>query len=75
MPKVSAEWKSPSAVLPSPHQVAAMRVSPLAALAIAQPTAWGYWVVRLPEIEKKPKRFSEYMIGSWRPFNLSPAFE
>ena len=43
--------------------------------AIAQPTACGYWVARLPEMEKKPKRFSEYMIGSCLPCSLSPRFE
>ena len=53
----------------------AMRLSPLMALAIAQPTACGYWVPRLPEIEKKPCFLSEYMIGSWRPFIWSPLFE
>jgi hypothetical protein len=41
------------AVDPSPIQVAAMRVSPLIALAMAQPTACGYCVARLPEIVKK----------------------
>ena len=44
-----------------------MRVSLLMAEAIAQPTAWMYWVARLPEIEKKPCSFDEYMTGSWRP--------
>ena len=73
--KVSAEWKSPSAVEPSPHQVAAIRVSPFDAEAIAQPTACGYWVVRLPEIEKKPVSRAEYMIGSCLPCSLSPLFE
>src|SRR5215210_4680632 len=72
---VSAEWKSPSAVAPSPIQPIAIRLSPLIALAIAHPTAWGNWVPRLPEIEKKPNALSEYMIGSWRPFSLSPLFE
>ncbi len=52
-----------------------MRLSPLAALAIAQPTACGYCVARLPEIEKKPVAFDEYMIGSWRPFSGSPRLE
>ena len=44
-----------------------MRVSPLEAEAIAQPTACGYCVVRLPEIEKKPASRTEYMIGSCLP--------
>lgn len=35
----------------------------------------GYCVVRLPEIEKNPKRFSEYMIGNCLPCSLSPRFE
>ena len=73
--KVQAEWKSPSAVDPSPHHTAAIRLSPFAAEAIAQPTACGYCVVRLPEIEKKPNRFSEYMMGSCLPPSLSPVFE
>jgi hypothetical protein len=70
-----AEWKSPSAVAPSPIQPMAMRLSPLIAEAIAQPTACGNWVPRLPEIEKNPCALSEYMIGSWRPCSLSPLFE
>ena len=45
-------WKSASALAPSPIQAAAMRSSPLMAAAIAQPTACGNWVARLPEIEK-----------------------
>ena len=73
--KVSAEWKSPSAVAPSPIQPIAMRLSPLIAAAIAQPTACGNCVPRLPDMEKKPNALSEYMIGSWRPFSLSPLFE
>ena len=40
--KVSALWKSGSAVEPSPIQSETMRVSPLIAEAIAQPTAWMY---------------------------------
>src|SRR3546814_12879886 len=72
---VQAEWKSPSAVDPSPSQVAAMRVSPLIALAIAQPTACGHCVARFPLIEKKLCSRLEYMIGNWRPFSLSALFE
>jgi hypothetical protein len=68
-------WKSPSAVAPSPIQPAPIRLSPLIADAIAQPTACGYCVPRLPEMEKKPCARSEYMIGSWRPLSLSPLFE
>ena len=49
-----AAWKSPSAVAPSPTQAEAIFVSPLMPEAIAQPTACGSWVVRLPEMEKKP---------------------
>ncbi len=55
--------------------LAAMRVSPLAAEAIAQPTACGYWVARLPEIEKNPYSLDEYMIGSWRPCSGSARLE
>src|SRR6185436_10250226 len=69
--KVSALWKSDSAVAPSPIQPEAMRVSPLIAEAMAQPTAWMYWVPRLPEIEKKPARLYEYITGSWRPLRGS----
>src|SRR5256885_867241 len=50
--KVSAWWKSGSAVEPSPIQLAAMRWSPLMAEAIAQPTACGNWMPRLPAREK-----------------------
>src|ERR1044072_4279563 len=71
----NAERKSPSAVAPSRIQPMQMRLSALIALAIAQPTACGYWVPRLPEIEKNPCFLSEYMIGSWRPFTGSPLFE
>ena len=53
----------------------AMRVPPLIAEAIAQPTAWGYCVARLPLIVKKLFSRQEYMIGSWRPFSLSARFE
>ena len=38
---MQAAWKSPSAVEPSPSQVAAIRLSPLIAEAIAQPAACG----------------------------------
>src|SRR6478752_9035244 len=62
--KVSAVWKSASAVAPSPIQPEAMRVSPLIAEAIAQPTAWMNCVARLPEMEKKPAFFDEYITGS-----------
>src|SRR5690606_15260200 len=58
--KTRAEWKSLSAVEPSPIQPAAMRVSPLMAEAMAQPTAWMTWVARLPEMEKKPARMYSY---------------
>ena len=50
--KVSAVWKSASAVAPSPIQAEAIRVSFLIAEAMAQPTAWMNCVARLPEIEK-----------------------
>src|SRR6476469_4127312 len=73
--KVIALWKSPSAVAPSPTQPIAIRLSPLIAAAIDQPTACGNCVARLPEIEKKPYALSEYMIGSCRPLSLSPLFE
>src|SRR5690348_5440886 len=73
--KVIAEWKSPSAVAPSPTQPMQIRLSPLIAAPIAQPTACGNCVARLPEIEKKPCALSEYMIGSWRPRSLSPELE
>ncbi len=66
--KVSAVWKSASAVAPSPIQAEAMRVSPWIAEAMAQPTAWMNCVARLPEIEKKPARLYEYITGSCRPF-------
>src|SRR6476646_3128167 len=73
--KVIAEWKSPSAVAPSPTQPMQMRLSPLIAAPIAQPTACGNCVARFPEMEKKPCALSEYMIGSWRPLSLSPRLE
>ena len=66
--KVRAVWKSGSAVAPSPIQPEAMRVSPLMAEAMPQPTAWMNCVARLPEIVKKPARLYEYITGSWRPF-------
>src|SRR5574343_1737278 len=69
--KVSAVWKSDSAVAPSPIQAEAILVSPLIAEAIAQPTAWMTWVARLPEIEKKPARLYEYITGNWRPLSGS----
>ena len=69
--KVSAVWKSDSAVAPSPIQAEAILVSPLIAEAMAQPTAWMTWVARLPEIEKKPARLYEYITGSWRPLSGS----
>ena len=52
-----------------------MRLSPFIALAIAQPTACGVCVARLPLMVKKLCSRLEYMIGSWRPFSLSPLFE
>jgi hypothetical protein len=73
--KVSAVWKSASAVEPSPIQPLAMRVSPLIALAIAQPTAWMNCVARLPEIEKNPRRLNEYMTGSCRPLSGSRSLD
>ena len=72
---VSAWWKSASAVVPSPTTPEAMRVSPLIADAIAQPTAWMYCVPRLPEIEKKPTSRAEYMIGICRPCRRSFSLE
>src|SRR5688572_25103310 len=66
--KVSAVWKSDSAVAPSPIQADAILVSPLIAEAMAQPTAWMNCVARLPLIVKKPARLYEYITGSWRPF-------
>ena len=68
---VSALWKSASAVEPSPIHADATRVSPLIAEAIAQPTAWMYCVPRLPETEKKPFAFDEYITGNWRPLSGS----
>ena len=73
--KVSALWKSASAVEPSPIQAEAMRVSPLIAEAMAQPTAWMYCVPRLPETEKKPCLRDVYMTGSWRPLTGSRSLE
>src|SRR5437868_6454944 len=59
--KVRAVLKSDSAVAPSPIQADAILVSPLIAEAMAQPTACGYWVARLPEMLKKPFSRTEYM--------------
>src|SRR6478609_11212504 len=73
--KVSAVWKSASAVAPSPIQPEAMRVSPLMAEAIAQPTAWMNWVARLPEMVKKPLGRSEYITGNWRPLRGSRSLD
>src|SRR6478752_7223774 len=73
--KVSAVWKSDSAVAPSPIQAEAIFVSPLIAEAIAQPTACTNWVARLPEIEKKPARLYEYITGSCLPLSGSRAFD
>ena len=61
---VKAWWKSASAVEPSPIIAEATAVSPLIAEAIAQPTACGYWVPRLPEIVKNPASRAEYITGS-----------
>ncbi len=41
-----------------------MRVSPLMAEAMAQPTACTNCVARFPEMEKKPLSRMEYMTGS-----------
>ena len=68
-------WKSASAVAPSPIQPEAIRVSPLIAEAMAQPTAWMNCVARLPEIEKKPARLYEYITGSCRPFSGSRSLD
>src|SRR6059058_4236485 len=59
--KVSAVWKSASAVAPSPIQADAIFVSPLIAEAMPQPTAWMNCVARLPEMVKNPARLYEYM--------------
>src|SRR3954469_5594800 len=64
--KVRAVWKSASAVDPSPIQPLAIRVSPLIAEAMAQPTDWMNCVARLPEIEKKSRFLYEYMTGNCR---------
>src|SRR5215470_11680954 len=61
--KVSALWKSGSAVEPSPIHAETMRVSPLIAEAMAQPTAWMYCTPRLPATEKKLCLFDEYITG------------
>src|SRR5215212_872491 len=73
--KVSAVWKSASAVAPSPIQPDAILVSPLIAEAIAQPTAWMNCVARFPEIEKNPARLYEYITGSCRPFSGSRSLD
>ncbi len=73
--KVSAVWKSASAVEPSPIQAEAMRESPLIADAMAQPTAWMNCVATLPEIEKNPALLYEYITGSWRPLSGSRSFD
>jgi len=72
---VSALWKSGAAVAPSPIQAEAMRVSPLIAEAIAQPTAWMYCVPRLPASEKNPCRFEVYITGICRPSTGSRSLE
>ena len=43
--------------------------------AIAQPTACGYWVPRLPEIENMFAFFEWYMMGNCRPLHMSPVFD
>src|SRR3954469_408377 len=73
--KVRAVLKSDSAVAPSPIQADAIRVSPLIAEAMPQPTAWMYCVARLPEIVKKPLAFTEYITGSWRPLSGSRSLD
>ena len=55
--KMMPWWKSASALEPSPIQVQAMWSSLRMAAAMAQPTACGNWVVRLPEIEKMRPAF------------------
>ena len=70
-----ALWKSASAVVPSPTTPEAIRVSPLIADAIAQPTAWMYCVPRLPEIVKNPASRAEYMTGICRPCMRSFSLE
>ena len=50
-------------------------MSPLIADAIAHPTACTYWVPRLPEIEKNPASFAEYITGIWRPWRRSFSLE
>ena len=74
-PPLQHRFSGSTEVEPSPHHTAAIRSSPLLAEAIAQPTACGYCVAKLPEIEKKPYSFAEYMIGSCRPLSGSEAFE
>ena len=60
---------------PSPIHAEAIAVSPRSAEAIAQPTAWTYCVARLPEIEKNPYSFDEYITGSCRPLSGSRVFD
>ena len=43
--------------------------------AMAQPTACGKCVARLPTIEKNPAALLEYITGVWRPFSLSLELE
>ncbi len=45
------------------------------AAAIAQPTAWGNCVVRLPETEKMLPRAQWYITGIWRPLHMSRMFD
>ena len=52
-----------------------MSSSPLIAEAMAQPTACGNCVVRLPEIEKMRPSTQWYITGSWRPLHMSRVFE
>ena len=73
--KTSAAWKSDSAVAPSPIQAEAISVPQRKADAMAHPTAWMYCVARLPEIEKKPCDFEEYITGNWRPWSGSNLFD
>ena len=70
-----AWWKSASALEPSPIHDTAMSSSPLIAAAIAQPTACGNCVVRLPEIEKMRPSAQWYITGSCRPLHMSRVFD
>ena len=71
--------KFPTAVKGYRHEIDPLDAQVLTSLslaaAIAQPTAWGYWVPRLPEIEKNPASRAEYMTGNWRPFSRSSILE